>query len=100
MRNRCTYAIGGIPVAVTNRRLNVRSDSDPGEYQFTPPFNFAAQPSWGQVTPFIIQLHEHALEGPQRLASRAYARDLAYIKAIGERTSTIRTPEQSEVAEF
>ncbi len=71
-----------------------------GEYQFTPPFNFAAQPSWGQVTPFIIQLHEHALEGPQRLASRAYARDLAIIKAIGERASTIRTPEQSEIAEF
>ncbi len=72
----------------------------PGEYQFTPPFNVAAQPSWGKVMPFIIDLHEHALEGPQRLASRAYALDHAYIKAIGERTSLIRTPEQSEIAEF
>ncbi len=72
----------------------------PGEYQFTPPFDFAAQPSWGQVMPFIVDLHEHALEGPLRLASRAYARDLAYVKAIGERASSIRTPEQSQIAEF
>ena len=72
----------------------------PGEYQFTPPFDFAAQPSWGHVLPFIIDLHEHALEGPQRLASRSYARDHEYVKAIGERTSSIRTPEQSEIAEF
>ena len=28
----------------------------PGEYQFTPPFDFAAQPGWGGVTPFIIDL--------------------------------------------
>ena len=61
----------------------------PGEYQFTPPINFAAQPSWGRVVPFIIDLGEHGLEGPQRLASRAYALDQAYVKAIGERTSTV-----------
>ena len=29
-----------------------------------------------------------------------YARDLAYVKAIGEITSTVRTPEQSEIAQF
>jgi hypothetical protein len=72
----------------------------PGEYQFTPPFNFAAQPSWGRVTPFIIDLQEHAPEPPLSLKSAAYAGDLAFIKAIGERTSSIRTPEQSEIAEF
>ena len=32
---------------------------DPGEYQFTPPFNFAAQPGWGHVKPFVIELREH-----------------------------------------
>ena len=52
----------------------------PGEYQFTPPFNFAAQPGWGHVKPFIIELGEHAVEGPQRLSSIQYARDLAYVK--------------------
>jgi hypothetical protein len=72
----------------------------PGEYQFTPPFNFAAQPGWGRVRPFVIRLEEHALEGPQPLSSVQYARDLAYVKAIGHIASRIRTPEQSEIARF
>jgi hypothetical protein len=72
----------------------------PGEYQFTPPFNFAARPGWGRVKPFVIDLREHALDGPQRLASVQYSFDLAYVKAIGEIGSTIRTPEQSEIAQF
>jgi PAP2 superfamily len=72
----------------------------PGEYQFTPPFNFAAQPGWGRVTPFIIELGEHAVEGPQSLSSIQYARDLAYVRAIGEIDSTTRTAEQSEIAQF
>jgi hypothetical protein len=72
----------------------------PGEYQFTPPFNFAAQPGWGGVQPFVIDLREHAVDGPQPLTSREYARDLAYVKGIGEIASTARTPEQSEIAKF
>ena len=32
----------------------------PGEYQFTAPFDFAAQPGWGRVQPFVIDLREHA----------------------------------------
>jgi hypothetical protein len=72
----------------------------PGEYQFTPPFNFAAQPGWGHVKPFIIDLREHAVEGPDRVSSVQYARDLAYVKAIGEIDSTVRTSEQSEIAQF
>jgi membrane-associated phospholipid phosphatase len=74
--------------------------SGPGEYQFTPPFNFAAQPGWGRVRPFIIDLDDHALEGPRRLSSARYATDFAYVKAIGAIDSTIRTPEQSEIAQF
>jgi hypothetical protein len=72
----------------------------PGEYQFTAPFDFAAQPGWGRVKPFVIALEDHALDGPQRLSSVHYARDLAYVKAIGDITSTIRTPQQSEIAQF
>jgi hypothetical protein len=72
----------------------------PGEYQFTPPFTFAAQPGWGHVTPFIIELKQHAVEGPQRLSGAHYARDLAYVKAIGDIDSTTRTTEQSEIAQF
>ena len=71
-----------------------------GEYQFTPPFDFAAQPGWGTVTPFVIDLRDHALEGPLPLTGAHYAKDLAYIKAIGEINSSTRTPEQSEIARF
>jgi hypothetical protein len=72
----------------------------PGEYQFTPPFDFAALPGWGRVTPFVIDLREHALDGPDRLSSVQYARDFAYLKAIGDIDSRIRTKEQSEIAQF
>jgi hypothetical protein len=67
---------------------------------FTPPFDFAAQPGWGRVRPFVIELREHALDGPQALTSAQYARDLAYVKDIGHIASKTRTPEQSEIAKF
>ncbi|BCS31709.1 haloperoxidase [Luteitalea sp. TBR-22] len=71
-----------------------------GEYQFTPPFDFAAAPGWGKVTPFVIDLADHVLDGPQRVTSGAYAQDFALVKAIGEKDSRVRTPEQSEIAVF
>lgn len=74
--------------------------SGPGEYQFTAPFTFAAQPGWGNIQPFVIDLRKHAVAGPQHLSSSQYARDLAYVKAIGGIDSTARTPEQSQIAKF
>ena len=74
--------------------------SAPGEYQFTPPFNFAALPGWGRVKPFIVKLREHQVDGPDRLSSIQYAHDLAFVKAIGKIDSSIRTAEQSEIAQF
>ena len=71
-----------------------------GEYQFTAPFDFSALPGWGRVQPFVIDLREHALEGPQALDSVAYARDLAHVKEIGYINSQSRTPEQTEIASF
>jgi hypothetical protein len=72
----------------------------PGEYQFTPPFDFSAQPGWGRVKPFIIDVEDHELEGPQALTSKAYARDFADIKEIGHFASTTRSAEQTEIATF
>jgi PAP2 superfamily len=71
-----------------------------GEYQFTAPFDFALLPGWGRVTPFVIAVREHALEGPQALASAQYARDFALVKDIGRIDSKTRTAEQSEIAKF
>jgi membrane-associated phospholipid phosphatase len=78
----------------------------PGDYAFTPPFDapplgpFAFAPGWGSVTPFGIDLRSHRLSGPRPLESAAYAADLAYVKAIGEVNSTLRTEEQSLIARF
>jgi hypothetical protein len=71
-----------------------------GEYRFTPPFDFAGLPGMGRVEPFVIDLAAHSVDGPQRPTSPEYARDLAYVKAIGGADSALRTPEQSEIAKF
>ena len=71
-----------------------------GEYQFTPPFDFAALPRLGGVEPFVIDVGAHAVDGPHRLSSKKYARDFAEVKAIGAINSTVRTPEQSQIARF
>ncbi len=72
----------------------------PGEYQFTAPFNFAAFPGWGRVTPFAIVLKEHELDGPLAVSSARYARDFQFVKEIGRIDSRTRTEEQSEIAQF
>ena len=74
--------------------------SGPGEYQFTPPFNFAALPGWGRVQPFVIELRAHRVDGPDKLTSVQYARDFDYLKAIGRIDSKVRTAEQSQIAQF
>ncbi|WP_425258394.1 vanadium-dependent haloperoxidase [Rubrivivax sp. RP6-9] len=93
-----------------NRRLDDGADgatqpvyvpgTGPGEYQFTPPFDFAGLPGWGRVRPFVIDPAAHALPGPHDLASKAYAQDFAHVKAIGHVHSTTRTAEQTEIAGF
>ena len=71
-----------------------------GEYQFTAPFGFAAQPGWGRVVPFAITLREHVLEGPLPLPGQHYARDLEEVREVGHVASRTRTPEQTEIAKF
>jgi hypothetical protein len=72
----------------------------PGEYQFTPSFNFAAFPGWGRVDTFAIKLNDHELEGPLPLSSAQYARDFELVKEVGRIDSRTRTAEQSEIAQF
>jgi hypothetical protein len=95
--------------ATMNRRQGDGSDTagfayvpgtGPGEYQFTAPFDFAAQPGWGQVKPFVIELPDHATAGPLALTSADYARDVAEVQEIGHVASKTRTPHQSDSAKF
>jgi hypothetical protein len=79
---------------------------EPGDYDFTPPFNSAPFPAvalfpgWGKVTPFAIELSQHQLPGPDALNSKAYARDFNYLKHIGRLDSRARSPEKTEMALF
>ncbi len=71
-----------------------------GDYQFTAPFDFALLPGWGRLMPFAIRRKDHRLDGPLALSSVAYAYDLRRVQEIGGATSTSRTPEQSQIAQF
>lgn len=92
------------------RRLNDGADGaaepvyvprdEPGDYQFTAPFDFAFLPGWGRVQPFVIDVTAHRLPGPLPLGSAAYAKDLAQVRSIGQLQSTTRTAEQAEIARF
>jgi membrane-associated phospholipid phosphatase len=76
------------------------TSKEPGDYQFTEPFDFAFVPGWGRLTPFGIDLAQHSLGGPAALDSAAYALDFDFVKAIGRVDSTVRSDDQSEIARF
>lgn len=53
------------------------------------------------ITPFILaSSSQFRPQGPDRLESKAYARDFNEIKELGRVDSQSRTPEQTEVARF
>ncbi len=76
----------------------------PGEYRFTPGFNFALAPGWGDVTPFVPGLGRRiGVRPPFRPTSRRYLADFNEVKQLGGdgvTTSSRRTPEQTEIALF
>ena len=74
--------------------------TEPGQWRPTPPA-FALDPSsWlGDVRPFLIPSAERLrTRGPNRLSSRAYAREFAEVKDLGSAASATRTPDQTDVA--
>ena len=73
----------------------------PGRYQFTPPFDFAAQPGWRAVRPFALERVNQFRPGPPpSLTSKSYAAALAEVKGAGEASSAARTSEQTAYAKF
>jgi hypothetical protein len=74
----------------------------PGVWQPTPPgFLPAALPGLGAVRPWVLNSGAQFRpdEGPD-LTSARYAEDFNEIKAVGALTSTTRTAEQTNIAEF
>jgi PAP2 superfamily len=84
--------------------FNYPQGTAPGEYKFTPPFNFAASTNWGRVTPFVLRHAAQFRPGPPyAVTSRRYADDLNEIKRLGGdgvTTPSERTLEQTEIALF
>ncbi len=74
--------------------------TDPGEWRPTPPaFLPAHQPQWGQVTPWALERGDQFRpDGPPALDSAEYAAAFNEVKTLGERNSTARTAEQTEIA--
>jgi len=81
--------------------FNYVPGSDPGDFQLIPGFPFAAAPSWGKVTPFVLgSSSQYRPKAPYDLRSKKYAADLNEVKSLGRIDSTTRTAEQRQIALF
>nr|MDT0659331.1 vanadium-dependent haloperoxidase [Micromonospora sp. DSM 115978] len=78
-----------------------RVGTEPGQWIPTPP-TFGSDGAWvGHVRPFLIpDASRFPTPGPPALGSRAYAREVAEVRALGSATSTVRTADQTEAARW
>ena len=61
----------------------------------------ALLPEWGRVIPFAIDsVAPFRPEGQPDFSSPSYAEDLEEVRLVGELSSTVRTDEQTEIAQF
>jgi hypothetical protein len=74
----------------------------PGAWRPSPPLFLLDPTPWvGNVKPFLVpNAAMLRTNGPNRLTSRAYARDLNEVESLGSLTSTTRTPDQTMAAIF
>ena len=78
--------------------------TQPGEYRFTPGFDFAFAPGWADVTPFVLNDSSQFRPGPPySVTARRYTADFNEVKRLGGddiTTPSARTAEQTEIALF
>ncbi|ARZ72094.1 vanadium-dependent haloperoxidase [Streptomyces sp. HU2014] len=74
----------------------------PGVWRPTPPAHDAFATAWmGRVKPLLLKAPRQFRPGaPPSLTSARYAKDFAEVKAIGRKTGSTRTPEQTDTAMF
>jgi hypothetical protein len=74
----------------------------PGEWRPVLPAFVNDPNAWvAQVTPFLIEsADQFRSQGPHALTSRQYAKEFAEVKAIGSLTSTTRSADQTDAAQF
>lgn len=76
--------------------------TQPGQYRFTPPFNFVLAPHWRQVTPFALASASQFRTAPApALASEQYRRDFDEVKRVGGKgASAQRSSDETNYAAF
>jgi PAP2 superfamily len=101
----------GVEVAALIVALRANDGSDVG-LPYTPPVGLGfwqpdprtgASPflSWKDVTPWTLEsADQFRLDPPPSIYGELFASDLAELKAIGGTSSSIRTPEQTNIAKF
>lgn len=76
--------------------------TQPGQYRFTAPFNFAAAPHWHQVTPFALASASQFRTAPApALTSEQYRRDFDEVKRVGGKSAgRARSADETHYAAF
>lgn len=95
--------------AVLARRANdgssgsesYRVGNAPGDYRFTPGFDFIAAPHWRSVVPFALtSASQFRVAAPPPLTSHQYTAAFREVKDSGSAHSTRRTADQTQYAAF
>ncbi|MDD5064445.1 MAG: phosphatase PAP2 family protein [Phycisphaerae bacterium] len=86
----------------SNNNFIYNGGTDPGEWRPTPPnYEPSLLPLWGSVTPFAIQSgSQFRPAGPPDLSSPEYTAAYNEVKDYGAVNSSLRTPDQTEIAYF
>jgi hypothetical protein len=73
----------------------------PGEYRYTPGFDFIAAPHWRQVKPFALtSAAQFRVAAPPALTSPEYLAALKEVREVGGKDGAKRTPDQTHYAAF
>lgn len=82
-------------------QVSFQEGTKPGEYRFTPGFNFAAAPQWRNVQPFTLKSpSQFRSVAPPPLTSVAYATDLNEVKAVGGKAGAKRSDDETSYGAF
>jgi PAP2 superfamily protein len=73
-----------------------------GQYRLTPgKFVPGVDVQWGKVKPFLLAKNDQFLpEAPPAIGSDEYNKALAEVESLGSSTSTVRTVDQTHIAQF
>ncbi|HEY0858008.1 MAG TPA: phosphatase PAP2 family protein [Albitalea sp.] len=84
----------------SNGTIDYAPGTRPGEYRFTPGFDFIFAPHWQSVTPFALtSASQFRVAAPPALASDTYRRDYDEVKRVGGKTGQ-RSADETHYAAF